>query len=99
MDPMTHPHRILAKKQEPKPAKLEDSCVQTSHLTTLVSRFLTTLNDIKRWNQIDNLVGDVRLRHQLSNIIEYTFYYHQKLVTEQEVETLVQILEEGGNRK
>jgi len=94
---MTPPHRILAKKQEPKHAKL-DSRVQTSHLTTLVSRFLTTLNDIKRWNQIDNLVGEVRLRHQISNIIEYTFYYHQKLVTEQEVEALVQILEEGGNQ-
>jgi hypothetical protein len=72
---------------------------QISHLTTLVNRFLTALENIKQWNQLDNLVGEARLKHNLSNIIEYTFYYHKKWVTPQEVETLVQILEEGGNRQ
>jgi len=72
---------------------------QISHLTTLVNRFLTTLENIKQWNQLDNLVGEARLKHNLSNIIEYTFHYRQKLITAQEVETLVQILEEGGNRQ
>jgi hypothetical protein len=72
---------------------------ETSHLTTLVNRFLTTLENVKHWNQLNNIVGEARLRHHLSNIIEYTFYYHKKLVTEQEVETLVQFLEEGGNRQ
>ena len=72
---------------------------QISHLTTLVNRFLTALENIKQWNQLDNLVGEARLKHNLSNIIEYTFHYRQKLITAQEVETLVQILEEGGNRQ
>jgi len=72
---------------------------EASHLTTLVNRFLTALENIKHWNQLDNIIGETRLRHHLSNIIEYTFYYHKKLVTQQEVETLVQILEEGGNRQ
>lgn len=70
---------------------------RTSHLTTLVNRFFTTLENTKRWNQLDNLVGEARLKHNLSNIIEYTFYYHQKLITEQEGETLIQMLEKGGN--
>jgi hypothetical protein len=85
MDPMTN--KSLSNKTE------------TSHLTTLVNRFLTTLENVKHWNQLNNIVGEARLRHHLSNIIEYTFYYHKKLVTEQEVETLVQFLEEGGNRQ
>jgi hypothetical protein len=75
------------------------SKTETSHLTTLVNRFLTTLENVKHWNQLNNIVGKARLRHHLSNIIEYTFYYHKKLVTEQEVETPVQFLEEGGNRQ
>ena len=94
---MTAPNRIHPKPSEAKPVKPENFCVQTSHLTTLVNRFLITLDNIKRWNQLDNLVGEARLRHHLSNIIEYTFYFRQKLVTEQEVETLVKILEEGEN--
>jgi hypothetical protein len=85
MDPMTN--KNLSNKTE------------ASHLTTLVNRFLTALENIKHWNQLDNIIGEARLRHHLSNIIEYTFYYHKKLVTQQEVETLVQILEEGGNRQ
>jgi len=96
---MIQPQRSFPKKKEQKSSKLEDSRVQTSHLTTLVNRFLTTLYNMKVWNQIDSFKGEAKLRHHLSNIIEYTFYYHQRLVTEQEVETLVQILEEGGNRK
>jgi len=71
----------------------------TSHLTTLVDRFLRTLENMKDWNHIDNSVGEARLKHHLSNIIEYTFYYHKKWVTPQEVETLVQILEKGGNKQ
>jgi len=84
---MTNQHNSFSKK------------TQSSHLTTLVNRFLTTLENTKHWNQLDNLIGETRLKHHLSNIIEYTFYLRQKQVTEQEVETLVQILEEGGNPK
>jgi len=83
---MTNQHNSFSKK------------TQSSHLTTLVNRFLTTLENTKHWNQLDNLIGETRLKHHLSNIIEYTFYFRQKQVTEQEVETLVQILE-GGNPK
>jgi hypothetical protein len=79
--------------------KTNRSQIVSSHLTTLVERFLRTLDNMKDWNQLDNLVGESRLKHNISNIIEYTFHYRQKLITAQEVETLVQILEEGGNRQ
>ena len=68
----------------------------TSHLTTLVSRFLRTLENVKSWNQLDSLKGEAELRHHLSNIIEYTFYFHKQKITEQEVEKLVHLLEKGG---
>jgi len=68
----------------------------TSHLTTLVSRFLKTLQNMKFWNQLDSLKGEAKLRHHLCNIIEYTFYFHRQQITEQEVEKLIQLLEEGG---
>jgi hypothetical protein len=54
---------------------------------------------MKDWNHIDNLAGENKLKHYLSNIIEYTSYYHKNRVTPQEVETLVQILEKGGNKQ
>lgn len=68
----------------------------TSHLTTLVSRFLKTLQNMKSWNQLDTLKGEVKLRHHLSNIMEYTFHFHKQHVTEQEVEKLIHILEKEG---
>ena len=68
----------------------------TSHLSTLVSRFLRTLEAMKAWNQPDSLKGEAELKHHLCNIIEYTFYYHKQQITEQEVEQLVDLLEKGG---
>jgi len=68
----------------------------TSHLTTLVNRFLQTLENMKAWNQLENLKGEVNLKHQVCNIIEYTFYFHKQQVTEQEVEKLIHLLEKGG---
>jgi len=65
----------------------------TSHLTTLVNRFLRTLENVKSWNQLDSLKGEARLRHHLSNIIEYTFHFHRQQITEQEVEKLIYLLE------
>jgi hypothetical protein len=79
--------------------KTKRSQIVSSHLTTLLERFLRTLDNMKDWNHLNNLVGEARLKHNLSNIIEYTFYYHKKKVTTQEVETLVQILEKGGNKQ
>jgi hypothetical protein len=79
--------------------KTKRSQIVSSHLTTLVERFLRTLENVKDWNHLDNLVGEARLIQYLSNIIEYTFYYHKKWITPQEVETLVQILEKGGNKQ
>lgn len=67
----------------------------TSHLTTLVHRFLQILQSIRTWNQLDSLKGEAEVRHQLSNIIEYTFYFHKQQITEQEVEQLIQLLEKG----
>lgn len=93
---MTQPNRSTigkTKKSQPRHGKI---FVPTSHLTTLVKRFLTTLENIKCWNQLDKLIGEDRLKHNVSNIIEYTFFL-QKLVTEQEVETLTQTLEERVN--
>jgi hypothetical protein len=88
MDPITSPEVLLNKKID-----------KASHLATLTNRFLTTLNNIKKWNQLDHLVGEDRLKHHVSNIIEYTFYFRQKLITEQEIETLVKFLQEGKNPK
>lgn len=68
----------------------------TSHLTTLVSRFLRTLENVKCWNQLDTLRGEAELKRHLCNIIEYTFYFHKEHITEQEVEQLVDLLEMGG---
>lgn len=64
-----------------------------SHLTTLVDRFLSTLDNVKTWNHLRNLVGEAELRRHLSNIIEYTFYFHKDQVSEQEVENLMRLLE------
>lgn len=69
---------------------------KTSHLTTLVNRFLRTLENVKSWNQLDSLKGETKLRHHLSNIIEYTFYFHKQQITEQEVEKLIHLLEKEG---
>jgi len=68
----------------------------TSHLTTLVNRFLRTLENMKSWNQIDSFMGEARLRCHLSNIIEYAFYFHRQQITEQEVEKLIHLLEKEG---
>lgn len=65
----------------------------TSHLTTLVSRFLKTLEYVKSWNQLDTLKGEAELKRHVCNIIEYTFYFHKQQVTEHEVEKLIQLLE------
>ena len=68
----------------------------TSHLTTLVSRFLRTLENVKSWNHLDGLKGEAELKHHLCNVIEYTFYFHKQQITEHEVEKLVYLLEKGG---
>jgi len=68
----------------------------TSHLTTLVTRFLRALESVKRWNQLDSLVGEAELKRHLCNIIEYTFYFHKQQITEQELEHVVYLLENGG---
>ena len=68
----------------------------TSHLTTLVNRFLKTLQNMKFWNQLDRLKGEAELRRHVCNIIEYTFYFHKQQITEQEVEKLVHLLEKRG---
>jgi len=68
----------------------------TSHLTTLVSRFLTTLENMKSWNQLDSLKGETELKHHVCSIIEYTFYFHKQKITEREVEKLIHLLEKGG---
>lgn len=70
----------------------------TSHLTTLVSRFLRTLENVKSLNQLDSLKGEAELKHHVCNIMEYTFYFHRQQVTEREVENLIQLLEEGGRQ-
>ena len=64
-----------------------------SHLSTLVSRFLRTLEDLKTWNHLEGLRGEAQLRQHLSNIIEYTFYYHTQQIADQEVERLVDLLQ------
>lgn len=51
---------------------------------------------MKAWNQLDRLRGEVELQHHLGNIIEYTFHYHKQQITEQEVEQLIDLLENGG---
>jgi len=68
----------------------------TSHLTTLVSRFLRALENVKSWNQLNSLKGEAELKRHLCNIIEYTFYFHKQQITEQEVARLVYLLENGG---
>lgn len=68
----------------------------TSHLTTLVTRFLKTLENVKSWNQLDSLRGEAELKRHLCNIIEYTYYFHRQQITEQEVAQLVYLLERGG---
>jgi hypothetical protein len=68
----------------------------TSHLTTLVHRFLETLENVKAWNQLQHMKGEAELRHHVSNIIECTFYFHKQHITEHEVEKLTQILEKRG---
>lgn len=68
----------------------------TSHLTTLVTRFLKALENVKRWNQLDSLRGEAELKRHLCNIIEYTYYFHRQQITEQEVAQLVDLLERGG---
>ena len=73
--------------------KSQKSCIMTSHLTTLVSRFLKTLENVKSWNQLDSLKGEAELKRHVCNIMEYTFYFHKQQVTEQEVEKLIQLLE------
>jgi len=70
---------------------------RVSHLTTLASRFLRTLEDMKSWNKLDSLKGENELRRHLSNIIEYTFYFHRKQITIQEIESIVRLLEKGGS--
>lgn len=52
-----------------------------SHLTTLVNRFLATLENMRRWNyglqrisENTPLEGEKELKHHLANIIEYVFY-------------------------
>jgi hypothetical protein len=69
-----------------------------SHLTTLVSRFLKTLENVKAWNHLDSLIGEAELKRHVCNILEYTFYFHKQQVTNQEVEKLIQLLEEGGRQ-
>ena len=88
------PTVFLIKTSEENPQPHSD----TSHLTTLVIRFLRTLENVKSWNQLDCLKGEAKLRHHLCNIIEYTFHFHRQQVTEQEVEKLMQLLEEGGTK-
>lgn len=75
--------------------KSREVAAATSHLTTLVHRFLQTLENMKSWNRLESLEGEPELRHQLSNIIEYTFYFHRQQITEQEVERLIHLLEKG----
>ena len=70
--------------------------VSTSHLSTLVRRFLRTLDAMKAWNQLDRLKGDAELKHHLCNIIEYTFHFHKQQITEEEVEQLIDLLEKRG---
>lgn len=53
-----------------------------SHLTTLLSRFLTALK----------LEDYSRMRHYTANMVEYV-YYMGKCVTDEEVEMVVKILE------
>ena len=77
-------------------ASKRENCAMTSHLTTLVTRFLRALENVKRWNQLDSLTGEAELQRHLCNIIEYTFYFHRQQITEQEVEQLVDLLENGG---
>jgi hypothetical protein len=67
----------------------------TSHLTTLVNRFLAALERLKTQHQLNQLAGEPELRRHLANIIEYTFYVHKPQVTEPEVETLTHLLERG----
>lgn len=69
-----------------------------SHLTTLVNRFLRAISQIKSWNMLDDLKGEIELRQHVSNIIEFTFFVHLNEITEKEVENLVQILENGGSQ-
>lgn len=73
-----------------------ENCHPASHLTTLVARFLKTLENVKSWNQLDSLKGETELKQHLCNIIGYTYYFHKKQITEQEVEQLVYLLENGG---
>ncbi|MFQ5836566.1 MAG: hypothetical protein ACE5HG_01810 [Candidatus Bathyarchaeia archaeon] len=87
-----NPTVFLIKKSDKNP----HTYANTSHLTTLVSRFLKTLQNMKFWNQLDTLKGEAKLRHHLSNIMEYTFYFHKQQITEQEVEKLIHLLEKKG---
>ena len=52
---------------------------EVSHLTTLVSRLLRSIENVKSWNQLDDLKGETELRHHVSNIIEYTFFLHSQV--------------------
>ena len=78
------------------PDRTPQTVFKPSHLSTLVGRFLRTLEDMKAWNHLKGLKGEAQLKQHISNIIEYTFYYHKQHVTEQEVEQLVDLLEKGG---
>ena len=80
----------------PTPHRTPQPHINTSHLSTLVRRFLRTLDAMKTWNQLNALEGEAELKHHLCNIIEYTFYYHKRQITEQEVEQLVNLLEKRG---
>jgi len=86
------------KKSSKEASKPHTKCSFTasSHLSTLVSRFLSTIENVKLWNQLNELKGETELRHHVSNIIEYTFFFHSRAVSEQEVENLVHLLEKGG---
>lgn len=79
-----------------RPHRNKEAQVTTSHLTTLVHRFLQTLAKMKSWNQLSSLKGEAELKHHLCNIIEYTFHFHKQQITEQEMEQLVDLLEKGG---
>jgi len=79
--------------QTKKPLRSMCTCDKPSHLTTLVNRFLRTLENVKSWNGLDSLKGEAELRRHLANMIEYTFYFHKRRITEKEVEQLVWRLE------
>jgi hypothetical protein len=84
-----HPTVFLIKlRNEDPPAQ-----ANASHLTTLVHRFLATLQTMKSWNQLDRLHGAPQLKRHLANIIEYTFHIHNQHITHHGVERLIALLE------